>query len=82
MQIGWLGALKLLGAQAVAQLSGPKAWAASFLIKIVVFFLDYFKVKHDLKKQFEEKLKDYEKAKASPELTEEKKDEALDNFLK
>lgn len=82
MQNSWIVALKLIGNQAVAQLSGPKAWAASILIKVVIFFLDYFKVKHDLKKQFEGKLKDYEKVVTDPNLTEEKKDEALDNFLK
>lgn len=74
--------LKLLGATASAQLSGPRAWAATLMLKLVVFLLDYFRIKHDLKKQFEEKIKDYEKASTDPALSEEKKDEALDNFLK
>lgn len=73
-------ALKALGTTAIAQLSGPKAWAASFVLKIVIFVLDYFKVKHELKLQFEEKLKAYEAVK--PDATEKEKDEALDNFLK
>lgn len=73
--------LKLIGTTATAQLSGPKAWLASIVIKIVIFFLDYLKIKHELKKQFDQKLKDYETAQ-STELTKEKKDEALDNFLK
>lgn len=76
-----LSFVKLLGSQAVAQLSGPKAWLASLLYKAVIFVLDYFRMKHELKKQFEEKLAAYEKSKTEP-LTEEKKDEALDNFLK
>lgn len=74
--------LKAIGTQATAQLSGPKAWLASIVIKIVIFFLDYFKVKHELKKQFDEKLKAYEASKANPNLTEKEKDENLDNFLK
>lgn len=72
--------LKLIGTTATAQLSGPKAWLASIVIKIVIFFLDYFKVKHELKKQFDEKLKSYESQ--GPNLTEKEKDENLDNFLK
>lgn len=74
--------LKLIGTTATAQLSGPKAWVATIVLRLVVFLLDYFRIKHDLKKQFEEKLKDYEKASTDPTLSEEKKDEALDNFLK
>jgi len=77
----FLTALKALGGTAIAQLSGPKAWLASMVFKVVIFFLDYFKVKHELKKQFEEKLKTYEADKAKP-LTEKEKDESLDNFLK
>ncbi len=74
--------LKLIGTTATAQLSGPKAWLASIMIKIVIFFLDYFKIKHELKKQFDEKLKVYEESVKNPTLTEKEKDENLDNFLK
>lgn len=77
-----LSLIEVLGKTATAQLSGPKAWLASLVIKIIIFFLDYFKAKHDVKKQFEEKLKQYEQATKDTSLTEEKKDEALDNFLK
>lgn len=73
--------LKLIGTTAAAQLSGPKAWIASLVIKIIVFILDYFKIKHELKKQFDEKLKQYEAAQKA-EMSKEQKDEALDNFLK
>jgi hypothetical protein len=78
----FLTVLKGVGATAIAQLSGPKAWLATVVFKVVIFFLDYFKVKHDLKKQFEEKLKTYELDKANALLTEKEKDESLDNFLK
>lgn len=76
-----LSFVKLLGSQAVAQLSGPKAWLASLLYKAVIFVLDYFRMKHELKKQFEEKLAAYEKSKQEP-LSNEQKDAALDDFLK
>lgn len=78
----FIAMLKLIGTTATAQLSGPKAWLASIVIKIVIFFLDYLKIKHELKKQFDEKLKDFEKTSADPTATEKQKDEALDNFLK
>lgn len=77
-----LTTLKVAGSAMISQLSGPKAWLASVAFKIVIFFLDYFKVKHELKKQFEEKLKTYEADKANALLTEKQKDESLDNFLK
>lgn len=75
-------AIKALGTAAISQMSGPKAWLASIVFKVVIFVLDYFKVKHELKKQFEEKLKTYETDKANALLTEKEKDESLDNFLK
>lgn len=75
-------AIKALGAAAISQMSGPKAWLASIVFKVVIFVLDYFKVKHELKKQFEEKLRAYEADKANALLTEKEKDESLDRFLK
>lgn len=75
-------AIKALGAAAISQMSGPKAWLASIVFKVVIFVLDYFKVKQELKKQFEEKLNAYEADMANALLTEKEKDESLDRFLK
>lgn len=77
-----LSALKVFGTQAAAQFSGPKAWVYSLLYKAAIFILNYWKAKHELKKQFEEKLEAYEKSKADQTISEEKKDEDLDSFLK
>lgn len=78
----FLSFIELIGKQATAQLSGPKAWLYALLYKAVIFLLDYFKTKHELKKEFQAKLEAYEKSKLDQNLTKEKKDEALDDFLK
>ena len=82
MQSQFLNVLKTIGNLAAAQLSGPWAFIAKFVLSIVVKVLDYYGVKHELKKQSEQKLADFEKAMSSTSLSEVEKDEARRNFLK
>lgn len=72
----------MLGTKAVGQLSGPAGFLAGVVLKIVMWLLDYLKVKHDFKRQSEDQLKAYEEALAKTDLTEEQKDAARKDFLK
>lgn len=82
MQNQFLVILQLIGKQAAAQLSGPWSFVAGFVLTVVVRILDYMGVKHELRKQADKKLEDFEKAIVDLELTKEQKDEARRNFLK
>lgn len=74
--------INLIGKTATAQLSGPWAFLAGFILNIAVKILDYYKIKHDLKTQSEKKLEDFEKAIQDLNLTDAEKNEARRNFLK
>ena len=74
--------INLIGKTAAAQLSGPWSFIASFVLSISIKILDYYKVKHELKMQSEQKLEDFEKAIKDLQLTEEQRDQARKDFLR
>lgn len=78
----FLSMVQIIGKQAAAQLSGPWAFVAGFVLNIAVKILDYYKVKHELKVQSEQKLEDFEKAIKDLNLTKEQRDQARKDFLR
>ncbi len=74
--------INLIGKTAAAQLSGPWGFVAKIVLSLAIKILDYYKIKHELKQQSEQKLEDFEKALKDLNLTDAEKDEARRNFLK
>lgn len=78
----FLSMIEVIGKQAAAQLSGPWAFLAGFVLKVAVKILDYYKIKHELKTTEEKKLQDFENAIKDLSLTDEQRDQARKDFLR
>ena len=74
--------IKQYAMKAQSGLSGIQATLVSLFINYVVNQVKKLWQKHEVKKEFEQKIEAYESSFKDESLSEDKKNEALDSFLK